>query len=124
MLLDRILVVIAFLTLLFTMTTSNMGFFSGAKDFTVAGGNFMDIHGDHVCFSLVMFLGLFYHPSQIVNYMGSMSTDQMEPLPPTKHSSAFFTGRDSYFKILEDYFGSHSGIWRKSYLLYGMGGIG
>ncbi|KAF8633078.1 hypothetical protein AX15_001526 [Amanita polypyramis BW_CC] len=86
------------------MTTINTGFFHGASHFTIAGGNFTEVHGDYI--------------------INSVSEPQMAPLPPMKHSSDLFTGRHSYLRILEDYFGSHSMAERKSYLLYGMGGIG
>ncbi|KAF8348423.1 hypothetical protein F5887DRAFT_914874 [Amanita rubescens] len=41
-----------------------------------------------------------------------------------RHSSAMFTGRGIYLERLEDYFGSSAIGQRKSFLLYGMGGIG
>ena len=56
--------------------------------------------------------------------MGSATGDQITHLPPMKQPSTLFTGRHSYLNILEDHFGSHSKTQRKSYLLYGMGGIG
>jgi hypothetical protein len=41
-----------------------------------------------------------------------------------KHSSVLFTGRDEYLQRLRDYFHSSIGDKRKSFLLYGLGGIG
>ena len=41
-----------------------------------------------------------------------------------KHSSALFTGRDEYLQKLRDYFNPSNGNERKSFLLYGLGGIG
>ena len=41
-----------------------------------------------------------------------------------KHSSALFTGRDKYLQRLRDYFLSSIEDKRKSFLLYGLGGIG
>ena len=41
-----------------------------------------------------------------------------------KHSSPLFTGRDDYLQKLRDYFGSDIMDKRKSFLLYGLGGIG
>jgi Cdc6-like AAA superfamily ATPase len=49
------------------------------------------------------------------------------PLPllsSLQHSSTLFTGRDEYLQKLRDYFGSGIGGERKSFLLYGLGGIG
>ena len=46
------------------------------------------------------------------------------PLPPMKHSSTLFTGRDEYLQRLRDYFLSSIDDARKSFLLYGLGGIG
>jgi Cdc6-like AAA superfamily ATPase len=41
-----------------------------------------------------------------------------------KHSTYFFTGRDKYLQELRDYFSSSTGEKRKTFLLYGLGGIG
>ena len=46
------------------------------------------------------------------------------PLPPMKHSSTLFTGRDEYLQRLRNYFLSSIDDKRKSFLLYGLGGIG
>ncbi|KAF8630020.1 hypothetical protein AX15_003152, partial [Amanita polypyramis BW_CC] len=91
------------------MTAANTGFFAGSQNFTVSGGVFTEVHGNN-----------------IVNYIGSAASeaDQIAPLPPMKHSSAFFTGRHSYLQVLHDHFSSHTETQRKYYLLYGMGGIG
>ncbi|KAF8346193.1 hypothetical protein F5887DRAFT_1185023 [Amanita rubescens] len=48
----------------------------------------------------------------------------LPPLAPLKHSSIFFIGRDEYLKSLKDHFTTHVEGQRKSFLLYGMGGIG
>ena len=45
-------------------------------------------------------------------------------LSSLKHSSTLFTGRDEYLQRLRDYFSSRIGNERKSFLLYGLGGIG
>jgi Cdc6-like AAA superfamily ATPase len=47
-----------------------------------------------------------------------------QPVPLTKHSSYLFTGRDEYLQELRDYFRSSIGGKRKSFLLYGLGGMG
>jgi len=54
---------------------------------------------------------------------GSPATDDLPPLPPLRCPSALFTGRDAYLQILKDYFSSNTNN-RKSFLLYGLGGIG
>ncbi len=46
------------------------------------------------------------------------------PLPPLKHSSIFFTGRDEYLQRLRDHFTSDIEGQGKSFLLHGLGGIG
>ena len=50
----------------------------------------------------------------------------MPHLPPLKHSSTLFTGRDEHLQRLRDYFSSKPSIGdgRKSFLLHGLGGIG
>ena len=48
----------------------------------------------------------------------------LPPLHPTKHSSTVFTGRDEYLQRLRHYFLSSIDDKRKSFLLYGVGGIG
>ena len=40
------------------------------------------------------------------------------------NSSTLFTGRDEYLQKLRDYFSSGIEDQRKSFLLYGLGGIG
>ncbi|KAF8629297.1 hypothetical protein AX15_003529, partial [Amanita polypyramis BW_CC] len=93
-------------TLLHTVYMSTIsGFFPAARDFTVTGGSFTEVHGDY-----------------IINL--ASQANQIAPLPPLKHSSDLFTGRHSYLKVLEDHFSPHSITQRRSYLLYGMGGIG
>ncbi len=52
------------------------------------------------------------------------SVTPLPPLPPLKHSSTFFVGRDKYLQRLKDYFSTHVDEGqRKSFLLYGLGGI-
>ena len=51
-------------------------------------------------------------------------TDGLPPLPPLRHSSGLFTGRDAYIQRLKDHFSCHPNDKRQSFLLYGMGGIG
>ncbi|KAF8629753.1 hypothetical protein AX15_003293 [Amanita polypyramis BW_CC] len=89
------------------MTTINTGFLHGAQGVTISQSNLTEVHGDN-----------------IVNYIASAAGDHIAPPPPSKHSSATFVGCDLYLKVLQDYFGSHSMAQRRSYLLYGMGGIG
>ena len=48
----------------------------------------------------------------------------LPPLPPLKHSSTFFMGREDYLQRLKDHFSTHAKGQRKSFLLYGLGGIG
>ncbi|KAF8322933.1 hypothetical protein F5887DRAFT_1147756 [Amanita rubescens] len=55
------------------------------------------------------------------------ATDQspLPPLAPLRHSSTFFVGRDGYLGKMKDYYSSsHVEGQRKSFLLYGLGGIG
>jgi hypothetical protein len=47
----------------------------------------------------------------------------LPPLPPLRHPSTMFTGHGIYLARLKDYFGSSATGQRKSFLLYGMGGI-
>ncbi|KAF8622778.1 hypothetical protein AX15_006754 [Amanita polypyramis BW_CC] len=54
--------------------------------------------------------------------------DDTAPLPPLRNPSPLFTGRHSYLERLKNYFSPHAGsmapLTRKSFLLYGMGGVG
>ena len=55
----------------------------------------------------------------------SSTIDVLPPLPPPlRHSSGLFTGRDPYIQRLKEHFGCNLNNGRKSFLLYGMGGIG
>ncbi|KAF8720316.1 hypothetical protein AX14_011029, partial [Amanita brunnescens Koide BX004] len=72
----------------------NSGFFSNAAKFEIRNSSFVSIDKDAL------------------------------PLTPRKYSSALFTGRDEYLQKLRDYFCSNVGGQRKSFLLYGLGGIG
>ena len=60
-----------------------------------------------------------YHVANSDLYLYSKAAQQ-----PLKHSSIFFTGRDAYLQRLREYFSSSIGGQRKSFLLYGLGGIG
>src|SRR6266550_8513195 len=55
---------------------------------------------------------------------GPSTIVQIPPLPPLRQPSTFFTGCEFYLTALRDHFSSHTGKERKSFLLYGMGGIG
>jgi hypothetical protein len=55
------------------------------------------------------------------------TSDDTPPLPQLRTSSPLFVGRKAYLKALEDHFRpytTHTSQTRKSFLLYGMGGIG
>ena len=60
------------------------------------------------------------------HYNISVTADRaaLQPLPPLKHSSTLFTGRDEYLQRLRSYFSCSTQANRKSFLLYGLGGIG
>ncbi|KAF8643295.1 hypothetical protein AX14_009580, partial [Amanita brunnescens Koide BX004] len=47
-----------------------------------------------------------------------------QPVPLMKHSSYLFTACDEYLQELKNYFSSSIGKKRKSFLLYGLGGMG
>jgi hypothetical protein len=59
-----------------------------------------------------------------VNSVSVNLADALTPLPPLRHSSAMFTGRGQYLERLRVHFGSSDREERRSFLLYGMGGIG
>ena len=67
-------------------------------------------------------------PLQVIhNHPPLISVLQSLPLQPLKNPSPFFTGQKAYLQILEDFFNPQKGEMnpgRKSFLLYGMGGIG
>ncbi|KAF8696436.1 hypothetical protein AX14_001606 [Amanita brunnescens Koide BX004] len=77
------------------------GFFPNAQNFAVINGHFTEIHID-----------------------ATPDEPAPTPLPPQKHSSPLFSGRDVYLQKLRDYFDPNVGGQRKSFLLYGLGGIG
>ncbi|KAF8346533.1 P-loop containing nucleoside triphosphate hydrolase protein [Amanita rubescens] len=79
----------------------NSSFFHGAQNFSMTNVQFTEIHN---------------HPAPVQS--------PLPPLPPLKHSSPFFVGRDEYLQRMKDYFGSHGEGERRSFLLYGLGGIG
>ena len=62
--------------------------------------------------------------SQIHNSAASHDQAALPPLPPLKHSSTLFTGHKDYLQKLRGYFSSGTEGQRKSFLLYGLGGIG
>ena len=62
------------------------------------------------------------NPQEIHNHPATSTV--LPPLPPLKHSSTIFTGRDIYLKELKDYFCFNLTGKRKSFLLHGIGGIG
>ncbi|KAF8670692.1 hypothetical protein AX14_005809, partial [Amanita brunnescens Koide BX004] len=80
---------------------STSGFFTKAQNFAVINGHFTEIH-----------------------IHATPDKPAPPPLPPQKHSSALFSGRGEYLQKLRDYFDSNVGGQRKSFLLYGLGGIG
>ena len=79
----------------------NSSFFHGAHDFSMTNVQFTEIH---------------IHPALVEN--------PLPPVQPLKHSSTSFVGRDEYLQRMKDYFSSHVEGQRKSFLLYGLGGIG
>ncbi|KAF8628815.1 hypothetical protein AX14_011204 [Amanita brunnescens Koide BX004] len=82
----------------------NSGFFNSAHNFAVMNAQFTEIS---------------------VHATPDNSDKQTPPLLlPMKHSSTMFTGRDKYLQRLRDYFSSSTEGQRKSFLLYGLGGIG
>ena len=82
----------------------NSSFFHGAHDFSMTNVQFTEVVEVHI------------HPATVQS--------PLPPLPPLKHSSTFFVGRDEYLQRMKDYFSSHVEGQRKSFLLYGLGGIG
>ncbi|KAF8722355.1 hypothetical protein AX14_009860, partial [Amanita brunnescens Koide BX004] len=82
----------------------NSGFFNSAHNFAVINGHFTEIN----------------------IHVTPNSSDKPAPSPllPMKHSSTMFTGHDEYLQRLRDYFNSSVEGKRKSFLLYGLGGIG
>jgi hypothetical protein len=74
---------------------------------------------------------MFLAPALIVRLDDIPKTAKMIPLPkieykPRAPSSTNFTGRGDYLTRLKDFFGAESDgpLRRKSFLLYGMGGVG
>ncbi|PFH44942.1 hypothetical protein AMATHDRAFT_184845 [Amanita thiersii Skay4041] len=92
-------------------TGTASGFFHQSKDITIGQGVFTEIHGSQ------------YNTTNIF---------QPQPQPPsptlnlaTKHLSSLFTGQEEYLQKLRKHFNNpSSSIKRRSYLLYGLGGIG
>jgi hypothetical protein len=77
---------------------------------------------------LVCIIDVFLAPGLIAkldNSLKNISSPKIEYKPKTP-SSANFTGRRGYLTKLKDYFSLKPGepLHRKSFLLYGMGGIG
>ncbi|KAF8345067.1 hypothetical protein F5887DRAFT_1134001, partial [Amanita rubescens] len=83
--------------------TMNPGFFNGSHNFSISNCQFTEV--------------------TVVNKPAPVET-VIPPLPPLKHSSTFFMGRDEYLQRLKDHFTSHVEGQRKSFLLHGLGGIG
>ncbi|KAF8329215.1 hypothetical protein F5887DRAFT_1287803 [Amanita rubescens] len=79
----------------------NSSFFHGAQNFSISNAQFTEIH---------------VHPAPVQS--------PLPPLPPLKQSSTFFVGRDEYLQRMKDHFSPHDEGKRKSFLLYGLGGIG
>ncbi len=50
--------------------------------------------------------------------------DKIPPLPPLKHASRMFTGRETYLNRLKSHFSAQPDGERVFFLLYGLGGIG
>ena len=99
------------------MDPQNSGFFNRAQHFTLANSQLTDI----------MISGSnndIHVEIQQNNFPAMPNKAVLPPLPPLKHSSTLFTGRDDYLQRLRDYFHSSIGGERKSFLLYGLGGIG
>ena len=94
----------------------NSGFFPNAQNFTIINGQFTEVTGFEPISNHFN-----NHDFQINNVAG---TPAVPHLPPLKHSSTVFTGRDEYLQRLREYFSSSTGEKRKSFLLHGMGGIG
>ncbi|KAF8329217.1 hypothetical protein F5887DRAFT_1184375 [Amanita rubescens] len=82
--------------------STNSNFFNGAHDFSMTNVQF----------------------TEVVGFKYSPVPSLLPPLPPLKHSSTFFVGRDEYLQRMKDYFSSYADGQRKSFLLYGLGGIG
>ncbi len=64
-----------------------------------------------------------YSNANIAGHIPPVSKITMISLPP--FLSSLFIGREDYFLKLQKYFASREKPWkRRSFLLYGMGGIG
>ncbi|KAF8343717.1 hypothetical protein F5887DRAFT_1283371 [Amanita rubescens] len=62
--------------------------------------------------------------TEINFYLPDPSDIDLPPLPPSKHSSTFFTGQDKYLQKLKEHFTSQVQGQRKFFLLHGLDGIG
>jgi hypothetical protein len=93
------------------------GFFNRAQNFTLANSQLTDftVSGSNNEIRVEI---------QQNNFPAAPDEATLAPLPPLKHSSALFTGRDVYLERLRDYFHSSIRGERKTFLLYGLGGIG
>ncbi|KAF8348016.1 hypothetical protein F5887DRAFT_1259533 [Amanita rubescens] len=97
------------------LVLTSSGAFHAVHDFTINNSTFNDVHGDFI---------------YAQNYYEAPTTANRTPSPPLalpKHSSTLFTGRDTYLGKLREHFGlraSPNDLARRSFLLYGMGGIG
>ncbi|KIL64558.1 hypothetical protein M378DRAFT_11360 [Amanita muscaria Koide BX008] len=92
-----------------SMTDCNM--ITGSHDFTISGGQFNVVHGN-----------LTQH---ITNVSSDTSNEpQLLSLPPLRCPSGLFSGRESYLQDLHTHFIDNPSPKRKTFLLYGMGGIG
>jgi hypothetical protein len=105
------------LPLLISMSMNPPQFFPNAKNFTMPNSQFADNSQEVVGFKHQIHDNIF-------NIFTSTDNTALPPLPPLKHSSTLFTGRDDYLQSLRDYFSSSIKGQRKSFLLYGLGGIG
>ena len=99
------------------MATDPPGFFNRAQNFTLANSQLTD-------FTISGSNNDIHVQIQQNNFPSTADEATLPPLPPLKHSSALFTGRDVYLEKLRDYFHSSITGERKAFLLYGLGGIG
>jgi hypothetical protein len=96
------------------------------KNLYITGGQFVEVHGNYgnyVCDCT----GVETHNHNIhqhIHHPSLGSPGVVPPIPPLRHSSTMFTGRDIYLQKLMEYFCLNSTKKRKSFLLHGMGGIG
>ncbi|KDR74328.1 hypothetical protein GALMADRAFT_250171 [Galerina marginata CBS 339.88] len=89
---------------------SNQTFFAGARDVTISGGTFTAINNTFV--NVRVDNG---NPADVL------------PVPQKPNSSTLFTGRRDLVDRVKNHFGLRAAgepLNRRSFLLYGMGGIG